>query len=135
MKSNSYITLKRITSKNWRDVITLKVAPGQKQFVASNVWSLAQAKFYPAYKPYGIYLGKTPIGFIIDKKYQRQGYGLQAKLALLDLLKKKNIEKIYTTYTEHNSKMKDGNIRLGFVETGEVIEGDEHVMVKQLSNT
>lgn len=41
------ITLQPITADNWLDFIALDVAADQRAFVAPNVFSIAQAQFYP----------------------------------------------------------------------------------------
>ena len=64
------ITLEKITYKNYIKVVWgLKVSPKQKNFVASNMCSLAEA--YVAITngcvalPFAIYKGKKPIGFLM----------------------------------------------------------------------
>ncbi len=41
------VTLREITKENWRDIVRLKVAPHQEQFVTSNATSIAEAHFNP----------------------------------------------------------------------------------------
>lgn len=90
------VTLREITKDNARDILRLKVAPHQEQFVASNAWSLAEAHFEPELPWYrGIYAGDTPVGFLmleydqeydshnlwrfmIDVQQQGRGYGRRA---------------------------------------------------------
>ncbi|MFJ5716901.1 GNAT family N-acetyltransferase [Neobacillus novalis] len=90
------ISLKGITQENWEECIQLEVAPHQKSYIASNVYSLAESKFETSFVPMGIYLdnrmigflmyGKDPedgtywiIRFMMDQTQQGKGYG---KLAL-----------------------------------------------------
>ena len=68
MKPNQ-IRLEKITDDNVEEVVKLRVAKEQKEFVASNEWSLVDAylslaKGEPVF-PFGIYNGKTPVGFIM----------------------------------------------------------------------
>ena len=41
------IYLKPVTVSNWRDCVALELAPKQKHFVPSNLYSIADAQFYP----------------------------------------------------------------------------------------
>ena len=106
------IHLEKITFKNYRKIVNLKVTKKQNEFVAPNLWSLAHAYIGIANGmeafPFGVYLEDKPIGFVmvgyngweegepeffkktyfiwrlmIDKKYQGRGYGKEAlRLAL-----------------------------------------------------
>ena len=122
------ISLKEVNYENYDELIDLRVKVDQRIFVASNIYSLAEAYAVIASKgyalPYGIYLGDKPVGFLmigycpdlqyaqkeldedeeipdfvpgsydlwrfmIDKKYQRRGYGSEALNLALDLIKTK----------------------------------------------
>src|SRR5215208_1764554 len=92
--------LRPVTEQNWKALIKLKVSEDQTHFVASNLYSIAEAQFgddlegHWDYHPFGIYDGDTPVGFLmyginfkhpkqqafiirlmVDAKYQGQGYG------------------------------------------------------------
>ena len=111
------INFKEITNANIWKVCTLEPFEEQKDFVAENIQSLAEA--YATRNeggnalPLAVYNDETLVGFImigkgtvgnekeselikknyslwrlmIDKKYQGKGYGKQAVLALLDKLR------------------------------------------------
>lgn len=51
------VALKDIAIDNFREAIRLKVAPEQEHFVAPNVRSIAESKFYNTFVPMGIYDG------------------------------------------------------------------------------
>lgn len=86
-------TLKPITKDNWHAAIRLEVAPEQRKFVASNLYSIAQSQFEPGTVLLGIYNeDETMVGFLmygpyhdemwiwrlmVDQQYQGRGYGLQ----------------------------------------------------------
>jgi diamine N-acetyltransferase len=90
------ITLREITKENWRDILCLKVAPHQEQFVASNAASIAEAHFNSELAWFrAIYAGDVPVGFLmlednvaqqeyflwrfmIAEQYQGCGYGRKA---------------------------------------------------------
>lgn len=111
------ILLKEITNKNIRKVCELEPFDEQKDFVAENVMSLAEA--YATRNegnhalPLAVYHDSEPIGFVmigkgtvgneeesdlikenyclwrlmIDKKYQGQGFGRQTIDAVMDLIR------------------------------------------------
>ena len=65
------LTLKEITSKNWRDIVKLSVTEKQKKFVAPNVYSIVEAHYSDHAWFRAIYADDTPVGFImvsIDKE-------------------------------------------------------------------
>ena len=59
------IELRDITADNWEDVANLKVAGDQQSFVAPNVYSIAESKFYPSVEIKAIHAGETLVGFIM----------------------------------------------------------------------
>jgi diamine N-acetyltransferase len=94
----SELTLRPITRENLRAVCDLDVRPEQRDSVAPNAFSIAQAYVEDRAWPRAIYLGETPIGFVmlhldrhapdgpvvflwrfmIDARHQRRGYGRAA---------------------------------------------------------
>jgi diamine N-acetyltransferase len=65
----SQIHLEKVTDDNVEDIVKLRVAKEQKEYVASNEWSLVDAylslaKGEPVF-PFGIYNGKTLVGFVM----------------------------------------------------------------------
>lgn len=66
---NETIRLVDVGTDNFRELIKLTVTEEQKNFVASNVYSLAEAYANVAEgkyaKPFGIYAGDTPVGFLM----------------------------------------------------------------------
>ena len=62
------IELRKITHDNWRQVLKLKLAEGQENFVASNIYSLAEAYVGITNQekppmPFAIYNSEELIGF------------------------------------------------------------------------
>ena len=152
------VHLEKITWKNYYKITKLKVNKEQKNFVAENEWSLVHA--YVALTngmgafPFGIYLGKKPIGFVmvgyngweegepeyfkntyfiwrlmIDKKYQGQGYGRQAFQLALDFVKTFPCgpsDLCWLSYEPENIAAKTLYASFGFVERPEDYkEGEE----------
>ena len=110
------IELKKITWDNWRECMNLEIRADQKNFIASNQYSLAQsyvALLNDEWPPrtYAIYdddillgftmfcyytaekneYGDEPCYFIyrfmIDKKYQNKGFGRKALIKILENIK------------------------------------------------
>jgi diamine N-acetyltransferase len=51
------VTIKPITRNNWEEAIDLKVAESQRNFVASNLFSIAEAQFYDEFFPFYFHPG------------------------------------------------------------------------------
>ncbi|MFX0066427.1 MAG: GNAT family N-acetyltransferase [Candidatus Hermodarchaeota archaeon] len=100
------IKLRDITSNNWAEAAKLEVREDQKKFVTPNLTTIAESKFVPGSCSLlkGIYQGDTMIGFawitynirdhsyrlvrfMIDAKFQGQGYGKLALLKILEFFK------------------------------------------------
>ena len=97
------ISLRAVTKENWRECIKLQVTEDQQNFVAPNVYSLAQSYVEPARIPLAIYDDETMVGFIwyteqpledgsykisrimIDQPYQGKGY---ARMALREVIER-----------------------------------------------
>jgi diamine N-acetyltransferase len=94
------VALRAIDESNWLTCVDLKLADGQEHFMPSNLFSIAQSKFYPHWHVVGIYDGDTMVGFamygldltdnsmnlirlMIDARRQGQGYGKAALAAIL----------------------------------------------------
>lgn len=137
------VELRKITKENFEEVIRLDLAESQKSFVASNVYSLAQAGIYSETSyPFAIYADENLIGFImmgyyekeghytlwrfmIDKKYQGKGYGRSAlKLAIEYMIDNFNVKELGTGTHCENFVAQNLYRSLGFKETGE-IDGDQ----------
>jgi len=138
------VTLRRITRRNYRRIIELKVKPEQKALIANNAVSMADAYFYREAWMRAIYLGKYPIGFVmlgdnslkykiikhfkhylyiwrfmIAVEYQRKGYGTQAMQRVTEYMKSKyNVEELITYTLPQNKNALEFYKKLGFKPTG-----------------
>ena len=132
------VELKEITKDNFEAVLKLTVAEEQRNFVSSPVYSLAQAWVYKNTAfPFAIYADQVPVGFImlgyyeekdqytlwkfmIDERFQRQGYGKKAlKLAIDWLVDTFHAKKIYTGAAFQNTVAEKLYRSFGFRRTGE----------------
>jgi len=144
------ISLKRITRRNLESVLNLKVKSQQEKLVATNAKSITQAHFYRDAWYRAIYLGDTPIGFVllvdstlkykyvkqrnpnlylwrlmIDGIYQGEGYGRKAVELVINHLKTRPNAKEITLHHEQTK----GNARefyenLGFKLTGKILQDE-----------
>ncbi|MZQ81311.1 GNAT family N-acetyltransferase [Paenibacillus sp. 5J-6] len=110
------ITLRKITLENRRSIFNLEVSEDQRQFVASNLSSVASCYVLTTNGghpfPFAIYADEQPVGFVmivygvtgydepslaqgnycllrlmIDKRYQNQGYGREAMNHILAFIR------------------------------------------------
>ena len=141
------ITLQPVTAKNWRELIKLKVREDQNHFVASNLFSIAEAQFGDDFEghwdlhPFGIYDGETPVGFLmygynflhptqqafiqrlmVDEKYQGNGYGRAGMEKMLEIFRAdERIKTVGISYEPDNDAARKLYASLGFVETGRIL--------------
>ena len=137
------INLKEITSKNYEECLELQVDDNQKQFVATNTESLADAwVYYKTARPFAIYNDDTMVGFVmidiksnylwrfmIDKKYQGQGYGKEAMKKVIEYVKSNfNPIAFSTSVVPDNIIAEKLYNSFGFMPNGKY-EEDEKVLV------
>ena len=140
------IELREIDKNNWLEAIGLEVYLEQKDFVAPNAVSLAEAYVQPdglGLQPLAIYLDGTLIGFamygrhpereraqwiqrfMIDQRYQGQGHGKAAMRLLIELLRSKDdCQEIGLCVNPDNAAALGFYRSFGFVDTGRVHEGE-----------
>jgi diamine N-acetyltransferase len=144
------IALLPVTAENWRALIKLKVREDQHGFVASNLYSIAEAQFgfedegHWDFYPFGAYVGDDPVGFamhclnfnhprfqafvtrlMVDENFQGKGYGREIMVQVLDLFRENNrIKNVGISYEPHNEAARKLYASLGFVEPGEIMDGE-----------
>jgi len=109
------INFKKIDKTNYQECIKLTVSDNQKNFVATNEYSLVQVAYEEGLLPLGIYKDNKMVGFIlydfdedisgwsmsrfmIDIKYQNNGIGKEALLNFIDFFKLNHgNENLYTS--------------------------------------
>ncbi|MDA8198398.1 MAG: GNAT family N-acetyltransferase [Thermaerobacter sp.] len=136
--------LRPVDATNWLEVIQLQVAEDQRHFVASNLFSLAQAKIFDRYVPLAIYEAAVPqalVGFatygphlpselpwidrlMSDARFQRRGVGRAAMLALMERIQHERPGPMRISYEPDNQAAEALYASLGFMPTGEVLEGE-----------
>lgn len=147
----SKVSLKKITSENWREALSLSVSPKQQKFVAAVTppvaIALAKAYIRPdnrIIEPYGIYHQHTMVGFFnlhytlnseedfwlfhffIDKRFQGQGLGSLAIKALIQHIKDIHPSCYCVRLTVHpeNDAGKRFYTKLGFTEDNMLTYGE-----------
>jgi diamine N-acetyltransferase len=141
------IALREITMSNFIACIKLSVAEAQKDFVASNVFSLAEAKVDRVSNPLAIYADDELVGFImydvnvgekrgsisrlmVDARFQGRGYGRAAMAEVVDRLKREpGLRDIQTSYFPDNATAARLYASLGFLPTGEFVDGEVVVRI------
>lgn len=150
------VELRKITPKNVRACLDLSPGAHGKDFVAPNVVSLAQAYVWEkndqcTVMPFAIYKDEELVGFIqlsyatpeqdedldepaydvwrfmIDEKYQGNGYGKEALKKAIDYIKTfpcGPAGKAYLSYVPGNDGASGLYKSIGFVETGEISHGE-----------
>jgi len=136
------VTLRRITMDNFFECIRLDVAEHQKGFVATNVFSLAEAQADGVSNPLAIYAGEQMVGFImydfepkedrgyitrlmVDARFQSNGYGRAAMVQVIDRLQEiPECGEIQTSYAPANAVAEKLYLDLGFEPTGDSVDGE-----------
>jgi len=141
------ITLRELTRDTWEECVDLDVTEDQRNFVSSNLVSLAEAHFYPGTVCRAVYADEVMVGFVmygpdaeyapdeqgayafvrlmIDQRYQGKGYGRAAFAAVIDAIK--NIPEsrvLYTSYDLENTRAGHLYESMGFQQTKRVLDGE-----------
>lgn len=133
------ISIRSVDEHNWEDIAELKVSDEQTDYVASNLYSLAEAAYEKSSVPLGVYNGNEAIGFImyeslayedkpgeysifrfmIGEKHQSKGYGrvaLQKTISEISALS--DCKRITICYLPDNPVAKAFYGSVGFSEVG-----------------
>ena len=133
------VELRPVDDGNVKAVIDLSVAEGQSDFVAPNVYSLAQAFATTNVWVRAVYAGDEPVGFVmlsddahkpryylwrfmIDAAHQGKGYGRAAMELVHDYVRSRpGGDRIYLPDEGGPERFYKG---LGYVDTGKVHGGE-----------
>ena len=67
------IALQPVTREHFAAVLDTKVAPGQEEFVAPNLYSLAEAYVEPTWTPLAIVAEEEIVGFVVYGRHEASG--------------------------------------------------------------
>jgi diamine N-acetyltransferase len=136
------VELREVTGETVRDICRLKTTPEQESFVAPNAMSFAEAYFEPKAWFRAVYANETPVGFVmlyddrearqyflwrlmVDARHQRLGYGRAAvELVVAEVLTRPGATELKVSWIPGDGGPEVFYLRLGFVLTGEVDEGE-----------
>ncbi|MBN2001805.1 MAG: GNAT family N-acetyltransferase [Anaerolineae bacterium] len=139
------IQLVAVNKDNWQACINLPTSADHAQFVAPNVYSIAEAQFYPGIvKACCIYADDVMVGFVmygpsdddpslfwvdrlmIAEGHRGKGYAKAALSLVLDEARERGFVQIGLSTNPENAKAINLYESLGFKATGEM-EGDEAI--------
>jgi diamine N-acetyltransferase len=148
--------IRPVTIANWEEIIELRVREDQKHFVASNLYSIAEAQFGFDFEghwdlhPNGIYEGANPVGFLmyalnqnhprfqafiirlmVDERYQGRGYGRFGINKMLEIFRGQgHIGQVGISYEPENQTARSLYASFGFVEPGEMLDDEVLALLK-----
>ena len=139
------VELRNVTVENRQAVAGLVLDADQEDLVASNAESLEEARFDPGARPRAIYAGECLIGFLmydagdpddeprealiyrfmIDRKYQGEGYGRVALARAIEEIRAvPGVRTIFISYMPDNPVAKNFYASFGFAEVGTDEDGE-----------
>ena len=145
VRPDAMVTLREVTKDTVFAVCDLHVAPEQREYVAENAVSIAQAHFEPKAWFRAIYADETPIGFVmisddpdapeyflwrlmIDAMHQGKGFGQRAVAVLVEYVRTRpDARELLVSYHPGSLSPRDFYLKQGFRDTGR-IEEDEVVL-------
>jgi diamine N-acetyltransferase len=148
------ISLRAVTADNFDIISNLPLLPEQRDYLASNDYSIAEASFYPAtMHTRAVYSDEDVIGFLmfvspdeedppghyqiwrfmVDQRRQGQGHGRAALgLALAEIRARPDARSIEICYKPGNANAKQFYASMGFVEKGMDANGNDMLAVIEL---
>ena len=136
------IELRPVAAGNWRACADLEVAPEQRDFVSPVARYLCLCHYGAVWDPLAVCAGDEVVGFVmwaidpgdrsgwigglvIDRARQRKGFGRATVEALTSrLLETGGCSSCALSYSPGNFVARDLYLSLGFVETGEIEDGE-----------
>lgn len=131
------IRLADVTKDNWQACAGLRIHPDQSHFVRDNLYSIAEAQFYPAvfiravYTEQGAMVGFVMYGqddetekwwvfrLMIDQNHQGRGYGRQTLQEIMRIITETHEpDEIWTSFHVDNAPSRNLFASFGFIEAG-----------------
>lgn len=143
---DSEVTLREVTRDTVRQICNLRTSEYQRQFVAPNAVSIAQAYFDREIAWFrAVYAGDTPVGFVMlsdepergeyaiwrfmmDERYQRMGFGRKTMALVIEHVRTRpDAKELKLSYHRAEGGPQAFYLKMGFEDTDEMWD-DEHVM-------
>jgi len=142
------VTLREVTAEDLYAILALEVTEPQREYVAANAKSIAEAHFHPEAWFRAIYLGDQPVGFLmlhdeslrpeprqsgyyflwrlmVDTSHQGRGIGRRAVTLLVEHVRTRpDAHELLTSFHPGPHSPEGFYMKLGFFPTGRKI-GDE----------
>ncbi|WP_078547909.1 GNAT family N-acetyltransferase [Litchfieldia alkalitelluris] len=143
MESN--LSLQEVNLSNFRQCVRLKVSENQMNFIASNLFTIAESKVDHALTPYAIVNGEHVVGFccieiiptndledrywvprlMIGEQFQGNGYGKQAMNLIINMLSSyQDCVEIRLSYVPENKVARAFYENIGFSQIDEELQGE-----------
>ena len=140
-----------VTATNYRDILQLKVAQSQKDYIETPYECLEDSVEWKQFKPVGLYENKELVGFamygffreegasgrlwidrlLIDERYQGRGLGKKFMTKLIERVSEEyGHQPIFLSVYPENTNAVRLYKQLGFVFTEERDSNGEHIMRK-----
>jgi diamine N-acetyltransferase len=138
------VVLREVTAENVRSLCELKLAEGQERYVAPSSYTVAEAAYDADSWLRAIYHGDSVVGvldltssdgdrsrprlvrLLVDRDHQRQGVGRAAIEQLVDHVRSvAGATVLETSCVPGPASPRDFYLKLGFVETGRVEQGEQ----------
>lgn len=150
-----FTEIRDITTLNKEEILELRIADYQKDFIETTLQCLTEAENDRRYIPVGLYKVDIAVGFamygvfpdeddtqrvwldryFIDERYQHKGLGKHFLQQLIEFLTGKyHCPKLYLSVYDDNEVAIQLYKKFGFVFNGELDEQGEKVMVKEVHN-
>ncbi|MEI6531117.1 MAG: GNAT family N-acetyltransferase [bacterium] len=147
--SDAVVSLREISKDTLDEILALEVTENQRQFVATNAKSIAQAHFAGDVAWFrAIYADETPVGFLmlsddreeqeyflwrfmIDRRFQRRSFGWKALALLVEHVRPlPGAKELLTSYVPGEGSPGPFYHAFGFVDDGRVEEGENVSVLK-----
>lgn len=136
------VTLREVTRENLNDVLALKVADSQRGLLTDNTTAIAEGHYHPESWFRAVYAGEVAVGFMmttekpevpeyflwrfmIGEAYQGMGFGSRAMEQLVERVRAlPGATELRLGVIPRDDNAVGFYTRLGFVDTGEMEEGE-----------
>ena len=142
LEGSDMIELVEVNKENWQECIKLPTSDAHR-YVASNVYSIAEAQFYPKAHAYCVYANQEMVGFtmygvdeddepmlwidrlMIAEPYRGKGFGCAVVKSILEEAATLGVLRVGTSTEPENLPARRLYEKAGFQTTGVQEDGEE----------